>query len=84
MIRSALVLILCLRLSGSVLPGCAEIKPITELISRKEGATHTKIMEVTGRQKHSVRGFISTAGKKHTIKSTKNAAGERTYQIEKV
>jgi len=58
---------------------------IIELISRKEGATLAKIMEVTGWQKHSVRGFISTCGSKKglTITSTKNAAGERTYQIEK-
>jgi len=38
-------------------------------------------MEATGWQAHSVRGFISNAGKKPGIKveSSKNEAGDRTY-----
>jgi len=42
-------------------------------------------MEATGWQAHSVRGFISNAGKKHNIKvaSSKNEAGERVYTIKK-
>jgi hypothetical protein len=42
-------------------------------------------MKATEWQAHSVRGFISTAGKKHGVKieSVKNDAGERTYKIEK-
>jgi hypothetical protein len=40
-------------------------------------------MSITGWQKHSVRGFISTAGKKRTIEFSKNGAGERTYRIAK-
>jgi hypothetical protein len=37
-------------------------------------------MSTTGWQKHSVRGFISTAGKKVTIESSKSPEGERTYR----
>jgi hypothetical protein len=34
---------------------------------------------------HSVRGFLSTAAKKHGLKieSTKTQAGERVYQVKK-
>jgi cell division septation protein DedD len=56
---------------------------ILKMIGRPEGATLAEIMTATGWQKaHSVRGFISTAGKKHgiTIKSSKNEAGDRVYQ----
>ena len=42
-------------------------------------------MKATDWQPHSVRGFISTAAKKHAIKieSTKNEAGDRVYKIVK-
>ena len=42
-------------------------------------------MKATDWQAHSVRGFLSTAAKKHAlqIESTKNEAGERTYKIAK-
>jgi hypothetical protein len=58
---------------------------ILELIGRPKGATRGEIMKATGWQAHSVRGFLSTAGKKHGLKieSTKNEAGERTYKIVK-
>jgi|SRR5579864_4510643 len=58
---------------------------ILEMIGRGKGATLAEIMKATGWQAHSVRGFISTAGKKHRIKieSAKNEAGERTYKIAK-
>jgi hypothetical protein len=41
--------------------------------------------KVTDWQAHSVRGFLSTARKKHSIKikSSKNEAGERVYKIAK-
>ena len=54
-----------------------------EMIGRAEGATLAEIMKAAGWQAHSVRGFISTAGKKHniTIESSKNEAGERVYMI---
>jgi hypothetical protein len=42
-------------------------------------------MKATEWQAHSVRGFISTAGKKHgvQIESSKNEAGDRVYRINK-
>jgi hypothetical protein len=42
-------------------------------------------MKATGWQAHSVRGFLSTAGKKRGIKieSEKNDGGERAYQMKK-
>jgi hypothetical protein len=58
---------------------------ILEMIARSKGATLAEIMKATDWQAHSVRGFISTASKKHGVKteSAKNDAGERTYKIAK-
>ena len=58
---------------------------ILEMIGRAKGATLAEIMKATEWQAHSVRGFISTAGKKQGIKieSAKSEAGERTYKIAK-
>jgi hypothetical protein len=58
---------------------------IIEMIGRAKGATLAEIMKATDWQAHSVRGFISTAAKKHGIKieSTKNEAGVRFYKIAK-
>jgi Protein of unknown function (DUF3489) len=58
---------------------------ILEMIARAKGATLAEIMKATEWQAHSVRGFISTAGKKHSIKieSSKNEAGDRIYKIVK-
>jgi uncharacterized protein DUF3489 len=58
---------------------------ILEMIGRAKGATLAEIMKATDWQAHSVRGFISTAGKKQGIKieSAKSEAGERTYKIAK-
>ena len=58
---------------------------ILELIGRSKGATLAEIMKATDWQAHSVRGFLSTAGKKRgiEIESAKNDAGERLYQIKK-
>lgn len=58
---------------------------ILEMIARTKGATLAEIMKATDWQGHSVRGFISTAAKKHGVKieSAKNDAGDRTYKIAK-
>src|SRR5579864_2861738 len=55
---------------------------ILELIGRPKGATLPEIKKEVAWQAHSVRGYLSTAAKKHSIKieSTKNDAGERTYR----
>jgi hypothetical protein len=53
------------------------------LLSRPEGATLGQIMDATGWQKHSVRGFISGFIKKKrglTVISEKTDGGERVYQ----
>jgi hypothetical protein len=58
---------------------------ILEMIGRAKGASLAEIMKATDWQAHSVRGFISTAGKKHNVKieSSKNEAGDRVYRIAK-
>ena len=58
---------------------------ILEMIARAKGATLAEIMKATDWQAHSVRGFISTAGKKHGVKieSSKNEAGDRVYKSTK-
>ena len=58
---------------------------ILDLIGRAKGATLAEIRKATDWQAHSVRGFLSTAAKKHGIKiqSAKNDAGERCYSIGK-
>ncbi|MCU1248125.1 MAG: hypothetical protein JWQ49_1154 [Edaphobacter sp.] len=57
---------------------------ILELLKREGGVSLKGIMEATGWQAHSVRGFVSgTLGKKMglTVVSTKGADGERTYTL---
>jgi hypothetical protein len=58
---------------------------ILELIGRPKGATLAEIVKATDWQKHSIRGFLSTAAKKHGLKieSTKTDAGDRVYQVRK-
>jgi Protein of unknown function (DUF3489) len=58
---------------------------ILALIGRAKGATLAEIMKATDWQAHSVRGFLSTAAKKHKLKieSGKNEAGEHLYKIAK-
>jgi hypothetical protein len=55
------------------------------MMKRAKGATLDEIMEATGWQKHTVRGFVSIVGSKggEKIESSKNAAGERAYRITK-
>ena len=58
---------------------------ILQMIGRPKGATLSEIMTATGWLAHSVRGFISTAGKKHNVKveSERNDAGDRVYRVSK-
>jgi Protein of unknown function (DUF3489) len=58
---------------------------VIAMMMRAKGVTLAEIMEATGWQKHTVRGFVSILGTKggHSIESSKNAAGERTYKITK-
>jgi hypothetical protein len=58
---------------------------ILGMIGRPKGATLAEIQKATDWQAHSVRGFLSTAAKKHGLKieSTKTEAGDRGYQIKK-
>jgi Protein of unknown function (DUF3489) len=59
---------------------------IIEMIGRAKGATLAEIMKATDWQAHSVRGFISTATKKHQLKieSSKTEAGESRLQDHEV
>ena len=52
-------------------------------MKRAKGATLAEIMEATGWQKHTVRGFVSILGSKggEKIESSKNVAGERICKI---
>jgi hypothetical protein len=58
---------------------------ILGMVGRGKGATLAEIRKATGWQAHSVRGFISTAGKRHGVKieSSKTAAGDRVYKMAK-
>jgi hypothetical protein len=53
------------------------------LIGREQGASLSELRQASGWLAHSVRGFISTAGKKHNVKiaSSKNESGDRVYNI---
>ena len=55
---------------------------VLEMIARAKGATLAEIMKATKWQKHTVRGFVSIASKKHGIKieSSKNEVGDRVYK----
>jgi FtsZ-interacting cell division protein ZipA len=58
---------------------------VIAMMKRAKGATLAEIVEATGWQKHTIRGFVSILGKKggEQIESSKNAAGERTYKMAK-
>jgi hypothetical protein len=58
---------------------------VIAMMKRAKGVTLAEIMETTGWQKHTVRGFVSLLGSKggETVESSKNAAGDRTYRIAK-
>jgi hypothetical protein len=57
---------------------------VLDLLKRPGGVTAKELMDATGWQPHSVRGFLSgTIGKKMglTLASAKTEDGERTYSI---
>ena len=58
---------------------------VIAMMKRAKGATLAEIMETTGWQAHTVRGFVSILGSKggEKTESSKNAAGERSYHIAK-
>jgi hypothetical protein len=56
---------------------------VLAMLQRKNGATLAEIMERTGWQRHTVRGFMAGAMKKagYTVESFKSDKGERSYRI---
>ena len=56
-----------------------------ELLARTNGASLAELMKVSEWQRHSVRGFLSTASRKRgvTIESFKSGKGERIYRVKK-
>jgi hypothetical protein len=58
---------------------------VVALMQRAKGVTLEEILDNTGWQKHTVRGFVSLLGSKggFTVESSKNTAGDRTYRIVK-
>jgi hypothetical protein len=56
---------------------------VIALMRRAKGVSLAEIAELTGWQKHTIRGFVSILGSKGGLKieSTKNAAGERCYRV---
>jgi hypothetical protein len=58
---------------------------VIALMKRAKGATLAEIVEATGWQSHTIRGFVSILGSKggEKIESSKSADGERTYKIAK-
>jgi hypothetical protein len=58
---------------------------VIAMMKRAKGVTLAEIVEATGWQKHTVRGFVSILGSKggQKIESSKNAAGDRSYRIAK-
>ena len=56
---------------------------VIAMMKRAKGVTLAEIVEATGWQKHTVRGFVSILGSKggQKIESSKNAAGERSYRL---
>jgi hypothetical protein len=58
---------------------------VIAMMKRAKGATLAEIVQATGWQKHTVRGFVSILGSKgeEKVESSKNAAGERSYKIAK-
>ncbi len=71
------------RQSGATRDGSKKVI-ILDLLRRKGGASLQHLMDATGWQAHSVRGFLSgTVGKKMglELESTKTESGERIYRL---
>jgi predicted transcriptional regulator len=58
---------------------------VLAMMKRAKGATLAEIVDSTGWQAHTVRGFVSILCSKggEKIESSKNAARERSYRIAK-
>ena len=58
---------------------------ILELIGRPKGASLAEIIRATRWQAHSVRGFLSTAARKYSLRveSRKTESGDRVYQLKR-
>ncbi|MFN0168681.1 MAG: DUF3489 domain-containing protein [Bryobacteraceae bacterium] len=58
---------------------------VLEMMRRKNGATLAEIVEATGWQKHTVRGFVAGTLKKMgvTVESFRSDSGDRTYRVAK-
>jgi hypothetical protein len=56
-----------------------------KMMKRARGASLAEMMEATGWQKHTVRGFLSLLGSRDGLKieSAVNTRGERRYRIAK-
>ena len=56
---------------------------VIAMMKRAKGATLAQIVETTGWQKHTIRGFVSLLASKggEKIESSRNTAGDRTYRI---
>lgn len=67
--------------------GKTKKQTLFDMLSREEGATNKQLREVTGWQKHSVQGAISTLnkelveGRSMTIVSAKGEGEDRVYKI---
>jgi Protein of unknown function (DUF3489) len=72
-------------IAGSLDAGPNKKSEVLAMMKRAKGATLAEIMEATGWQAHTVRGFVSIRGTKggEKIESSKNAAGDRTYRVGK-
>ena len=71
--------------AGKKAPKPVPAKEASTARPESKGATLAEIQKATGWQTHSVRGFLSTAAKKHGLKieSTKTEAGDRVYHVKK-
>jgi hypothetical protein len=62
----------------------SKTKKILDLLKRPGGVTAKQLMQLTGWQPHSVRGFLSGIVSKKmglTVTSTRNDTGDRTYSV---